>query len=293
MRISLITPPSHNIEPWVPIFEEKGVKVHLNAIHPECDFIINTSQAWIHLVVMFRNTFPHIPFINYTLDFYKTVWTAPNPHGYNWAAYRDIIKTATEVWCISNEVKQRLTEEGVDPNLCTVMKIWARFFDYPGKIEDKRYILNPMRAYVADKNFGWLDRACDELNIPVVNTRNGLSLDEFRKVIAECSFMCTEYHETSTGGLTLLEGYRLGKPSVVSDSPYEGVKDYLGDKAIYFDDNSYEDFKRVIKETWENPPHLDLKECEAYCDTHPTLEETVDVMIARMLALKERENENG
>ena len=120
-----------------------------------------------------------------------------------------------------------------------------------------------------------------------------MTLDDFRKTIAECSFMCTEYHETSTGGLTLLEGYRLGKPSVASDSPYEGVRDYLGDKAIYFDDNSYEDFKRVIKETWENTPKLDLKECEAYCATHPTLEETVDVMIGRLEALKERENENG
>jgi len=293
MRISLITPPSKNIEPWVPILEEKGVIVHLNSVHPECDFIINTTQVWIHLAQMFHQAFPDIPLINYTLDFYKTVWTAPNPHNYNWPLYKDYIGRCEEVWCISSDVMLRMKEEGIDPEKCLMMKIWARFFDYDGPILDKRYIFNPIRPYVADKNYGWLDRACEELQIPVVKSGNQLTEEQFQKVIAECSFMCTEYHETSTGGLTLLEGYKLGKPSVVSDSPYEGAKDYLGDKAIYFDDNSYEDFKRVIKETWENPPQLDLKECEAYCDTHPTLEETVDVMIARMQILKERENENG
>ena len=244
-------------------------------------------------MVMFRNAFPHIPFINYTLDFYKTVWTAPNPHGYNWGAYRDIIKTATEVWCISNEVKQRLTEEGINPDLCTVMKIWARFFDYDGPILDKRYILNPARPYAADKNYGWLDRACEELQIPVVKSGNQMTEEQFQKVIAECSFMCTEYNEQSTGCLTLLEGYKLGKVSVVSDSPYEGVRDYLGDRAIYFDDNNYYDFKRVIKRTWENTPQLNLKECEEFCNAHPTLEETVDVIIERLEYLKERGNSNG
>ena len=91
MRISLITPPSKNIEPWVPILEEKGVIVHLNSVHPECDFIINTTQVWIHLAQMFHQAFPDIPLINYTLDFYKTVWTAPNPHNYNWPLYKDYI----------------------------------------------------------------------------------------------------------------------------------------------------------------------------------------------------------
>ncbi len=91
----------------------------------------------------------------------------------------------------------------------------------------------------------------------------------------------------------MLEGYKLGKGSVVSDSPYEGVRDYLGDRAIYFDDNSYEDFKRVIKETWENTPKPDLDDCRAFCDAHPTLEETVDVIIERLEYLKERRNTNG
>ena len=100
--------------------------------------------------------------------------------------------------------------------------------------------------------------------------------------------MCCDYHETSTGGLGLLEGYNLGKVSVVSDSPYEGVRDYLGDRAIYFDDNSYEDFKRVIKETWENTPKPDLNECRDFCKQHPTLEQNVDAIIDRLKLLKQK-----
>jgi len=282
MRISLITPPSKNIEPWVPVFESKGVTVHLNSIHPECDFIVNTTQATVGLLDIFHKTYSKIPIISYMLDFYKSVWTAPNPHGYDWHKYKEYLHKSMEIWSISNEGILRMEEEGIDTNKCKFMKIWARFFDYEDPIEDKRYILNPLRPYVADKNFGWLKRACEELNIPLVETKNNMSTSEFQKVIAECSFMCCEYHEMSTGGLTLLEGHRLGKVSVISDSPYQGGRDYLGDRAIYFNDNSYEDFKNTIKEVWENTPTLNRKECEDYCNNHPTLEDTIDIILERL-----------
>ena len=289
MKVTLITPPSLNVEPLIPVLRSKGVEVLVNSIHPECDFIINTGQAYINLLEIFHTNFPSIPIVNLTLDFYKTVWHAPNPHGYDWAKYRSYLHKCVELWCISNEVITRMKEEGVEPDRCRLMKIWARLFDYEGEVVDKRYVLNAMRPYVADKNYGWLKRACSELQIPVVEPNHGLSEEEFQKLIAECSFMCTEYHEMSTGGLTLLEGYKLGKVSVVSDSPYEGARDYLGDRAIYFDDNSYEDFKRVIKETWDNTPTLNRKECEEFCDAHPTKEDMVDQMIERLQSLKEGE----
>lgn len=285
MRISLITPPSKNIEPWVPVFESKGVIVHLNAIHPECDFIINTTQATVGLLDIFHRTYPHIPLISYVLDFYKTVWTAPNPHGYDWKKYKEYLLKSTELWCISSEVILRMEEEGMDANKCKFMKIWARFFDYKGQVVDKRYILNPLRPYVFDKNFGWLKKACKELDIPLFESKNGMPTSVFQKAIAECSFMCCEYHEMSTGGLTLLEGHRLGKVSVLSDSPYQGGRDYLGDRAIYFNDNNYEDFKNTIKEVWENTPTLNRKDCEQYCDNHPSIEDTVDIMIERLECL--------
>ena len=289
MRISLITPPSQNIEPLIPIFRDKGVEVDVNSIHPKADFLMTTTQAWIDLAHTLHQSFPQVPIVSYVLDFYKSVWTAPNPHGYNWALYKHYLQKATEIWGLSNEVITRLEEEGLSKEKCSVIKIWARFFDYDGPIVDNRYILKTIRPYTSDKNYGWLERACSELDIPLKQPNHRASEQDYQKLIAECSFMCCDYHETSTGGLGLLEGYKLGKVSVVSDSPYEGVRDYLGDRAIYFNDNSYDDFKRVLRETWENTPHPDLKDCEAFCAKHPTLEQNVDAIIERLSALKEEE----
>ena len=64
----------------------------------------------------------------------------------------------------------------------------------------------------------------------------------------------------------------------------------MKEKAIYFDDNSYEDFKRVIKETWENTPQTNLKECQAFCAAHPTKEDVVDSMIERLKFIKDNNN---
>jgi len=285
MKISLITPSSQNIEPLIPVFESKGVKVFKNSIHPECDFIIGTGQAYIHLMELFHQTFPKIPMINYTLDFYKTVWTAPNPHGYDWKLYKQYLNKCVELWCPSNEVILRMKEEGVEVEKCKIIKLWARFFEYNGEVKDERFIFNPLRPYPSDKNFGWLKRACSELQIPLYESNHKLSEENFQKVIAECSFMCCEYHEASTGGLTLLEGYRLGKPVIVSDSKYMGAQDYFGDKAIYFNDSSYEDFKNTIKDTWENTPKLNRDECVKFTDSIPSKEVMVDNMIDRLNAL--------
>jgi len=287
MRVTLITPPSQNIEPMVPVFERLGVKVDVNSISPNADFIITTTQAWLHYVDEAHRIFPHIPIVSYVLDFYKTVWTAPNPHNYNWQLYKNYLSKAVELWCPSQEVVKRMEEEGIGAKKCKIIKLWPRKFEYYGPIIDNRYILQPMRAYKYDKNYGWLKRACEELQIPLVETNHELSEEDFKKVIAECSFMCTEYHEASTGGMTLTEGYRLGKPVVVSDSEYMGAKDYFGDRAIYFNDNSYEDFKNTIKEVWENTPKLNREECSSFIDSNlPSLEQMVAVMIARLKILK-------
>tara|TARA_R110002033_G_scaffold142606_1_gene180892 strand:- start:589 stop:1479 length:891 start_codon:yes stop_codon:yes gene_type:complete len=295
MRITFITSPSENIEPYIPIFESKGIVVDKNQMHPKCDAIIGSGHTGhgYRLMDTFNKMLPQVPLINLTLDFYKTVWIYSNPHNYDWKFYKKVLHRCDELWCIADEVILRLGEEGLDTDKCKLMKIWSRFFDYDGEIKDKRYILNPVRAYPYDKNYGWLKRACGELQIPLFETKNRVPEKEFQKIIAECSFMCTEYHEISTGGLTLLEGYNLGKVSVVSDSQYEGVRNYLGDRAIYFDDNSYDDFKRVLKETWENTPQPDLEDCRAFCAAHPTIEDNVDFMIERLNILKSKQNNKG
>ena len=131
---------------------------------------------------------------------------------------------------------------------------------------------------------GWPRRACRELDIPLKESGHRLSEEEFQRTVAHCTFLCTEYEEASTGGLTLLEGFRLGKPVVVSDSKYMGARDYLGDEAIYFNNDSYEDFKETIKNTWENPPTLSLDLCREITDQY-TLDKMVDEMCINLNSL--------
>tara|TARA_R110000744_G_scaffold30145_1_gene71502 strand:- start:5944 stop:6807 length:864 start_codon:yes stop_codon:yes gene_type:complete len=287
MKISLITPPSANIEPLIDVFTSKGISVMVNSVSKDCDFILNTSCASVQTLENFHKAYPEIPFINLVLDLYGTVWNSPNPHNYQHKKYLEYIKKSIEVWPISSSVHKRMVEYGVPVDRLKTLLIWARFFDYPAeKIKDGRYILNPVRPYPNDKNHGWLKKACYELKIPLAETSHKYSEEVFQKIIAECSFTCCEVHEMSTGGLTLLEGLKHGKPAVASNSEYEGAIDYLGHLGIYFNDGSYEDFKQTIKETWENTPKLDIEECRNYCKSHVSKEEYVDNMISRMEALK-------
>jgi hypothetical protein len=283
MKVSIITPPSKNVEPWYDVFEKMGIQTQKNSVSSDCDFIIAAGHAFIPLADQYHKLFPHIPIINYTWDLYKTIWE--NPGHYNWKYCLDFFSRCDELWCPSEEVRLRLSEEipGIEDK-CKIILTWARLFDFED-IQDKRYILQPMRPYVSDKNYKWLTRACKELGLPLVEPNHGLSEEEFQRTVAHCSFLCTEYHEASTGGLTLLEGYRLGKPAIVSDSRYMGARDYFGDRAIYFKDDSYEDFKRVVKETWDNTPVLDKDACRTFTDRY-SLDKMVEKMVNRLRELK-------
>jgi len=284
MKISIITPPSQNIEPLIPVFESKGIEVVKNNATSDCDFIVNTSCASTPLLDRLHQKFQEVPIINLVLDFYKTIWTCPNPHRYDFELYKKYMKQSKELWCLSSEVELRMKEEGIDTH-CEIIKIWARLFEYSGEVFDRRYILNPMREYKCDKNFQWLKRACYELKIPLAEPNHKFSEQRFQQVIAECSFIVCEYHETSTGGLTCMEGHRLGKNVIISDSKYQGAKDYFGDRAIYFNDNSYEDFKSTIKQTWDNTPKLNIEDCRKYTDSF-TKDKMVDRMIERLKVVK-------
>jgi len=284
MKISLIKPNSVNINPWVRGFKEAGVEVCVNYCTKDCDFILGASHSQVQNIIYVHNQFPNIPMINYNWDLYGWV-DVHSTAGYNWKAYGEVLKKSLEIWAPSQEVILRTEEFFNLEKKCRVIKTFARLFDYNGKIEDNRYIYQPMRYYKKDKNFGWLKKACLELDIPLYESLHRLSESEFQKIIACCSFMVTEYHEASTGGLTLIEGFRLGKPVVVSDSKYMGARDYFGDKAIYFKDNSYEDFKQTIKRTWENTPKLDLEMCKKHTDQY-SLDKMINKMTKRMYELK-------
>ena len=283
MKIAIIKPESVNVNPWIPEFRSRGIDVRENMVEPDCDFIICASHSQIAKLEYFHSIYPEIPIINYNWDLYG--WVFDHPRGYDWHKYGEYLKKSTEIWCPSEEVVMRSEEFFGVGNKCEIIHTFARFFDADTK--DGRYVLQPMRAYTKDKNYGFLRRATQELQIPLVETNHRLNEEEFQKTISECSFMCTEYHEASTGGLTLLEGYRIGKPVVISDSLYMGARDYFGDKAIYFKDGDYESIKRVIKEVWDNTPALNLDDCKELTDRYK-LSTMVDKMINRLERLMQQ-----
>jgi len=283
MKILVIKPRSVNIDPWIPELRSRGhtvVENELKSITP--DVIIGASISVINKIRHAQKTFPNVPMINYNWDVYEWVWK--HPRGYDWKGYGELLKNSHEVWCPSESVVKRNFDWfkiGQDKSI--IIKTFARLFDYEGEVKDQRFIYNPLRS-IPDRNLGWLKKACTNLNIPLVQSGHRLTESEFQKTILNCSFMVCEYYEASTGGLTLIEGHKYGKPVLVSDSPYMGAKDYFGDRAEYFKHNDYASFEKKIKHLWENTPVLKRDECEKFVQQY-TIESMIDKMEERLAKL--------
>lgn len=283
MKILIVKPKSVNIDPWVPELQRRGHTVIENdskSIKP--DVIIGASISVINKIRHAHNIFPDVPMINYNWDVYEWVWK--HPRGYDWENYGELLKKSHEVWCPSESVVRRNWDWfkiGEDKSI--IIKTFARLFDYEGEVKDERFIYNPLRS-IPDRNLGWLNKACTKLNIPLVQSAHRLTESKFQKTILNCSFMVCEYYEASTGGLTLVEGHKYGKPVLVSDSPYMGARDYFGDRAEYFKHDDYGSFEKKIKELWENTPILNRDECEKFVEQY-TIESMIDKMEERLAKL--------
>jgi len=275
VKISLIKPSSINIDPWATGFKNRGIEVIENAVDSDCEIIICASISQLKRLQYFHNLYPNIPIINYNWDIYE--WHK-SQLAYDWALYGVFLEKSIEIWCPSEEVALRTEEFYGQGHKCEIVKTAAILFDAPPeKIKDSRYIFQPVRQYTKDRNYGLLRSACTQLNLPLTETNHRLSEDAFRKTILECSFMCVDYHEASTGGLTLIEGYRHGKPVLISDSKYMGAQDYFGSRAIYFKDGDLEDLKAKLLILWNDTPKYDLQDCIQFTNQY-----TYDIMIDHM-----------
>jgi len=279
MKISLIKPDSINVNPWVDEFRRQGVEVLVNDASEDCDFIICNSVSQMGNLSRVHKQYPDIPMINYNWDFYPWLWK--HARGYDWHGYGRMLKESVEVWVSSTAVWKRTDENFGVGDKSKVILTFVRDLDYPlEKIRDDRFVFQPMRRYEHDKTDGWLKRACEELNIPLLESNHKLSEADFKEKIATCSFMVMPYYECSTGGLSVIEAVKFGKVTLMNDSEYQGGSDYLGDKARYFQAESYEDMKAKIKEMWEDTPTIDLDEASEFMEKY-----TVEKMVA---AMKER-----
>lgn len=192
------------------------------------------------------------PLAVYCWDYYQWAHDGHHPGSWNWGQYADLLRSAQLVFVPSGAQQKRLKETlGVSS---TVVRSGIKV--RTGDVRDGGFILDPVRYY-PDPNRTWAEDAAKELGIPIIHSEHQYSAEEFNDLVCSCTFMTSCVREASTGGLTLAEGLWLGKRSLVSDSPYMGARDYLGDYGVYFQYDSFEDLKSKMKQMWEDRKSVD------------------------------------
>lgn len=222
------------------------------ACDEKTDFIIGWSVSTMDQTLWFHRLYPKAKLITYNWDVYEWVWTRPRKGEYDYAKYGEQMRQSVETW-VPSECTGKRMEEWYKINNYKVIHSSVPYYDEP--VSDEGYVLNALRD-LPDRNEGWAEKACSELNIPYKRPNHGLKQADFQKVVANCRFIVNAHYEGSTGGLSLMEAYYLGKPGLIADSPYMGGNEYLKDRVTTFKHDDYGDFKQKLKEMWENPPEV-------------------------------------
>ena len=194
-----------------------------------------------------------LPTVHYCWDIYPWQVAGGDPptqeRAEYWAEYLDELRTAKEIWIPSPSVASRVAEF-VGANPTKVIETSVR--TYRG-VEpwDGGYVLDPLRSY-PDPNRLIVPKACEELGLPCIRTDNAMPRDEFERTVAGARLIVSAPVEASTGGLTLLEGYALGKPVLLCDSPRNGAGHYFGSRAAYFRADDRDDLKMRLRALYDS-----------------------------------------
>lgn len=198
------------------------------------------------------------PLVTYCWDYYK--WVHHTDYGgFHWDKYIDFMRHC-DLILVPSRAQQRRLKELLNFD-SEVVRTGVTVYDHP--VSDKGYILDPLRYY-PEENRDWAVKAAATLNIPIIHTEHGYSSEEFRKMVAECTFMTSCVREASTGALTLIEGLNLGKVSLVSNSPYQGAVDYVGDHGYYFQYDDFDELVSVMEKMWKARPKVEKKKAQKY-----------------------------
>lgn len=179
-----------------------------------------------------------------------------------WARYPKVLSDADLVLTPSGAARKRvleLTDQRPDRVRVVLSSCDPWYGDYPREqVHDWGYVLQVVRPYPWDPNNDALRDACARLGIGFRSTEGELPWDQFKDAVAGARLLCCPYVEASTGGLALLEGYALGKPVLIPDSPYNGAGEYLpfGRPGVYgFRPDEPGQLDRVLKSAWEAEAH--------------------------------------
>lgn len=174
---------------------------------------------------------PHSQLYCYNWDVYEWVWTRPRtqetpgtPAFLDYRKYGELLRRAREVWVPSDCTGRRTTQWYGLTNWRRILA-WAEPWEATN-VRDDGYALCCLRE-IPDPWWGVFERCCEELKIPYKTTLHELGRDEYRNAIEGCRFICAPLYELSTGGLSLLEAYYHSKPVLLSNSPWNGARDYF------------------------------------------------------------------
>ena len=227
--------------------------------------------------------FPGILLGCFNWDCYEWVWTNPRPGEYDYKRYGELLRQAAIVW-VPSFCTARRTEQWWPwtKGKCQTILSACPWWD-SDKVHDGGYALCTLR-HIPDPWDTKFEEACEAIRIPYLRTDHNLSRQEYEDAVAGCCFMVSHYYEASTGGLTLLEAYRLGKPCLINNSEWNGAKDYFGNRARYFQAGDEQDFKVKLLGMHQNPPVLDVQECKTWIETNHNDFRMVDQMVESIKA---------
>ena len=240
---------------------------------------------------------PGVPLYAYAWDYYAWLWE-PGQEGkvqkynpvrgqeYDYCKYGRLLARAREIWVPSHCTGRRTTQWYGLTNWSVILSA-CPWWDHPN-VRDDGYALCCLRE-IPDPWWGKFEQACEELGIPYRMPKHEKSYEEYQDLVAGCRFLCAPLYELSTGGLSLMEGYRLGKPVLLSNSEWNGGRDYFGDRAHYFIHGNEVDFKRALKmlSCYEVQSNGRIrKEKAAYIEQNFSDRRMVDDMLRRIEATR-------
>jgi hypothetical protein len=151
-----------------------------------------------------------------------------------WSRYVANLKKANLVIAPSVCSAERMEQVLIRPVKVCLAACDPWCFDESLEPFDGGWVVDVMRKY-DDPLCGAVKRVCDSLKIECIELGGKLPFDDFKRAILGARLLVSAYSEASTGGLTLLEGLALGKPSLCNSMRYNGAREYLGSNAAYFD----------------------------------------------------------
>lgn len=256
------------------------------AIKSKPDVIISMGVTVIEETFEALERFNNVPLMCYMWDCYEWVWE-PGQEGkvqarhpsrlneYDYVRYGRLLRQAREVWVPSHCTGRRTTQWwGI--NHWRVILSACPWWDHTN-IRDDGYALCTLRE-IPDRYWGRFECACKELSIPYRSTQHELSYVDYQDAVAGCRFLVSPLYELSTGGLTLLEGYRLGKLCLISNSPWHGGRDYLGYRAHYFRHDDEDHFRSMLRLLYDRPQRSPT-DCQHWVETHFSDRRMIDDML--------------